>query len=496
MAVLRGQPGYFLFLICYQHILRLQCHALINIKGFPAEFERIVKELWALRLPLIHEKFGSTQKPGNDVEGGAASISQTLYSSQPQESESEGPTEVGHGRHRTLPKLLDTLGLLYLGAMLLRIPLGIADLHAWAVTGEIPYLRLENSIPRDIESNLERRYQEILLNVRRFKNVDLHASIRRLLILYAEELKLTIPDLNYQPLLFLHIQRLALPVQILGPVQHLATLLKYDFSFCNENFTWAADGTQYLIKRLPWLPESIMLAMLIVATKLYFPFPPAPKYYLKSESDPFLFSLSWPAWSRAHQEARGMEQEPFTLKPGTEMELREDDVFGLSGRQMDAYMEWYAQNILPKKGDGFSARYNPYKLSEPLRDIFPVQYGAMLAERQLQDTRDGEGQPILLAKNADKELEDISARLSAVVQSLDIREVVKDDSPAAKAAEVRGECIRRLGRLYLKYPKEKDLSGIALEFHEQAAELVGLKLQQLLWLVRRVEMKLKVQEKK
>lgn len=98
---------------------------MIYTVGLPVELETVVKDLWALRLQLLKNKADAT------------SDEETLFGSQPQsETETE---EEGKDRRRqykirgkAMPTLIETLGLLYLGMVLLRLPIGMGDIHRYA----------------------------------------------------------------------------------------------------------------------------------------------------------------------------------------------------------------------------------------------------------------------------------------------------------------------------------------------------------------------------
>lgn len=82
----------------------------------------MVKDLWALRLQLLKSKTDAT------------SDEDTVFSSQPQsETETEDKHE-GVGREwkvrgKDMPRLIETLGLCYLGTILLRLPVSIGEMH-------------------------------------------------------------------------------------------------------------------------------------------------------------------------------------------------------------------------------------------------------------------------------------------------------------------------------------------------------------------------------
>ena len=99
---------------------------MIHTTGLPAELETVVKDLWSLRLQLLRSKTGATSEED------------TVFSSQPQ---SETETEDKHdGVERQwkvggkdMPTLIETLGLCYLGMILLRLPISIGELHRYEV---------------------------------------------------------------------------------------------------------------------------------------------------------------------------------------------------------------------------------------------------------------------------------------------------------------------------------------------------------------------------
>lgn len=119
-----GHQAAKLYLQFYQYILWKQCYALIHTIGLPAELERVVKDLWALRLQLV--------KCEIDEESEA----NTEFSSQT-ESETKAESKDHDGgrkwmvRGTDMPILIETLGLCYFGMVLLRLPVGLGELHRY-----------------------------------------------------------------------------------------------------------------------------------------------------------------------------------------------------------------------------------------------------------------------------------------------------------------------------------------------------------------------------
>lgn len=90
--------------------------------GLPAELEVVVKDLWSLRLRLLQHRLQT------------ASDENTVFSSQiNSETGTEGPEhkdlENRRSRIKTVPSLIDSLGLCYLGMMMLRLPISLGDMH-------------------------------------------------------------------------------------------------------------------------------------------------------------------------------------------------------------------------------------------------------------------------------------------------------------------------------------------------------------------------------
>lgn len=86
----------------------------------------MVKDLWALRLQLLKKKLSGTD-------------SSDVFSSQPGsegEAESMGDEKTREWKVRVkwLPTVVQSVGICYLGAMLLRLPVSLADFHRYCST--------------------------------------------------------------------------------------------------------------------------------------------------------------------------------------------------------------------------------------------------------------------------------------------------------------------------------------------------------------------------
>lgn len=138
----RGRKAHTLFLQAYQLILWKQCHALIHDHGFPEQFEvslvvrkktkrfslffqGVIRDLWALRLQDFTLRINATTDDEDDDE-------RELFSSQPETDSSDdlGFKSKG-GRYLEWPRLLDSVGLCYLAAVLMRLPVCVSDFHRY-----------------------------------------------------------------------------------------------------------------------------------------------------------------------------------------------------------------------------------------------------------------------------------------------------------------------------------------------------------------------------
>lgn len=94
----------------------------------------MVKDLWALRLQLVQGRID------DEFEANA------VFSSQPETQTGAESKHDDGGREwkvcgEDLPSLVETLGLCYLGMILLRLPVGLGELHRYVLTAfkEVSY---------------------------------------------------------------------------------------------------------------------------------------------------------------------------------------------------------------------------------------------------------------------------------------------------------------------------------------------------------------------
>ena len=133
-----------------------------------------MKDLWALRLQLLKGKTVAIEDED------------TVFSSQTQteteiESNGEEVGRVYNVEGKAMPTLIETLGLCYLGMVLLRSPMSMGDLYryvmrasptqyfwlmasvsSWVVREDIPFIRAVRFVPAVMKQKLPAEYLKAL----------------------------------------------------------------------------------------------------------------------------------------------------------------------------------------------------------------------------------------------------------------------------------------------------------------------------------------------
>lgn len=166
------------------------------------------------------------------------------------------------------------------------------------------------------------------------------------------------PSLNWPVLLYKYVKRLALPrmrrprlqsflfvnllaVDIHPAAKKLQHLLGFDFEY----------PTSISGRRRPLqLPELQLVALVVITTKLLFPFDDVERYPATVE-EPTVQVIDWNLWSQIQRHYDNRETPAGQLGKGKEILVTERDVFGMTPSQLDEYMNWYENSWLdPSKG--------------------------------------------------------------------------------------------------------------------------------------------------
>ena len=204
--------------------------------------------------------------------------------------------------------------------------------------------------------------------------------------------------------------------------------------------------------------------------KLHYPFDSLERC-TKSLTETGCLTIDWELWQKEQEtfQIRINGEKPF--KDGSEITVSEHDVFNMSDRQVDAYLDWYEKTWISSE----EKERNYRSLPQDLLDMFPT--GRL----------DG-SEPILASSSAEEArvAQDAHVRkLLAMQKSLKIREVVSEGREGKQTHPVR-----RIGSMYECYRYANHLSPHAKSFYEVAAKLAAVSLPTLVGAVYKLELQL------
>ncbi|RYP03709.1 hypothetical protein DL764_004970 [Monosporascus ibericus] len=339
---LRGQPGRELYLEVLQLVLRRLVRALVGdgdgALGLPPDLEDVVRSLWVLRirnLPLRAEGErrgngggggGASDTEGDD--GGSAGETDTDNVGSDASTATAATWESDSRRRWKLPKLIDALALCYLGCLIRRLPVTTADFHWWAQRGDIEFLAVINTVPKNVRDRLPAEYHRALQVQDHIRPGHLQATVQQLIISFHANFDLKFPPLNYVPILVQYIKGLLLPVETYTAAKCLAEILNADFSYPHGGRRIQSMSN----------PEILLAALVVVAAKLLYS-PDGTERTPRGEHDPRRLRLDWAVW-RENIEDKS-RQAPSHLTRGEEYKVDPNDALTMDKAKLDDYMDWF-----------------------------------------------------------------------------------------------------------------------------------------------------------
>ena len=254
---------------------------------------------------------------------------------------------------------------------------------------------------------------------------------------------------------------LSFEVDIYTAVRRMSSMLNIDFCFPRHGSRQKRSD----------LPEIRLIALLIIAVKIYYPFDLL-KRHPRSQLDLGALNVDWDKWCELQKEYDMRLISDGQIGRGNEMLVNEQDIMSMSGEQLDEYLDWYEQMWISEDDDEHQKRGLP----KQLLDMFPTNR-ANASSAPIHD----------FAAEIKAERDSLDEKLRKVQNGLQLR------PPISKEGEGKSkEPLRRLGSLYMRYRKIEDLPPQAKTFHEAAASLVGVSLATLVIAVLQMERKLQV----
>ncbi|KAJ5601312.1 pol I core factor CF [Penicillium lagena] len=431
----RGRQAYTLFLQAYQLILWKQCHVLVREQGFPEQFENVVRDLWALRLQDYALKINeSLEEDESEPE---------LFSSQPTEKD-ESP-ELGfkpRGKYLAWPRLIDSIGLCYLAALVMRLPICVSDFHRLVIRQDVPYIRVVREIPREMRDKFPPEYLSLLEVSKLPKAGHFQRAFFELQLFYERRFGVVIPPLNSPLILYRHIKRLAVPVEVYEAVKKLQDIVGFTYQY-----PFRKQGRKTPLH----LPDVQIMALIVIATKLLFPFDNV-KRYPTTSNEPAAQTMDWNIWAQAHRHFDSHDRPAGDIGKGNAIHVTDKDVLNMTPAQMDQYMDWYANSWLDTSG-----------ATNPLAGMFPTT----------QPNSDTDPPPSMTT-DPDEALETL---LHTVIQDLRPRRVVPTEEQG----------VSRPGSRYQRCRPGSTFTGPEQAFYELTAQLAAVSEQTLLRAVSHTE---------
>ncbi|KAG4301904.1 hypothetical protein PCK1_001880 [Pneumocystis canis] len=328
--VLYGNEGKTLFLRCFQQILRNQSWCLIHTHGLPNKLETAIRNIWKIYLMLLSNKL--FYKNTKDI----SKHQHCLISENSNNNMSYKITE--------LPKLIDTISICYLGLLNLRSTITISILCNLMKSGEIPYMQALSVIPIQIRKCMEPQYQNALSPVAFPSYEKVLNTTYSIFSAFYNLYKIVFPPLNIYPILITYIQNLHLPLELILPTLKLAHQL--NISFTNESFKRKNIGT---------MPEVILLAILLISTRIFFKIDHYDIGNLKDYSHNNL--IDWSIWLTTIN----LNYNKLEYFNCTKTDIKK--ISQISTEEIDNYLNYFTDQLVD----------NSYtKVSQTILNIFPL----------------------------------------------------------------------------------------------------------------------------
>lgn len=288
---------------------------------------------------------------------------------------------------------------------------------------------------------------------------ELHTSISDLATLYHQHFGLILPPVNYEVLLYKYLTYIALPLDTFAAVQALAKLIRSEFRYSSTKETRRKVSSAF--------PELQLMALLVIVVKLLYPFDEMPCHPL-SFQEPATQRMNWKSWNKNRQQL-GKRPPGTSLSRGSAIDVQDTDVFKMSQKELDSYMNWY-QKIWVKEPRSQSDD-NVYK---EILDMFPLQ----------------RPEPSVTQTSLQREQELVNfatKRARLTTSSLDFQPPVTDGEVSDNEIKVK-----RPGEEYVSHKSEEDLPELAKPFFESAAKTACTSVKTLMLAVSQTEARIKI----
>lgn len=325
-----------------------------------------MKDLWALRLQKLRTKI--TYESETDTE---APSSQQFFSSQ-SESESQSQSASRSSRRsreaKVLPKegtpnMAEILALCNIGCLLLRMPFTAADFYNWTRDGKLLFYRASLEVPFGMRERLPPSYKHLLEPQDLLRAELYQQTVLDMLTRFHSDFGMEPPRINVPLVLYRWMKDLVLPIAVFAGTQTLAKALEVDIKF---------DVTRTNTRIVFRYPETHLMALLVVATKLLFPME-SMQFRTRKANDLSAVYFDWNEWETLHRDHEARAQQTTLLTYGQAFQYSEADCLAAGGDELDAYLDWCERNIATEdiRERGGAAQSAAFRRA--LFDMFPLQ---------------------------------------------------------------------------------------------------------------------------
>lgn len=231
-------------------------------------------------------------------------------------------------------------------------------------------------------------------------------------------------------------------VEVYDAVKALQSLLGITFEYPKPKATVERKKSHHY-------PDVELVVLIVIATKLLFPFDDLKRYPTTSK-EPAAQAMDWSRWALAQASFDSDSHFKENISKDAPIHVTDSDVLNMSTDQLDHYMDWYADSWL-------DISRTPGRLAE----LFPIQRG----DTQPSSATDP-GPSTTTTVEPDTMQKKLDALLHEVMDNVKPRRVIPEDNDEPK----------RPGEVYRRYRWESQLSGAARTFYEIAANLAAVPL--------------------
>ena len=424
--------------------------------------QTLVKDLWTLRLQrvqskVLYESETDTEAPSSQVFSSQSESEHTTASRSTRRSRKRDEQVKGGS-----PKLVETLSLCYIGLLLLRIPVTVADIHRWTNAADLLYYRAVQQVPLGMRERLPPRYQALLEPQDLLPPSALHEEVLVMLRAFSKNAGMSPPVLNLPLVLYRWLRDLMLPVEIYAATQRLAEIVALKFEFTVSDTPGARNNLQY--------PETRLMALLVVATKLLFPLDGVVRD-VNTATDLSAICMDWKSWQTQLSARESAQARDTALSFEQAFAFGETDCFEAADDKLDAYLDWYQESLASEEIRTRGKAGKDADLRRALFEMFPLH-----TEQPRHD-----------AAALNRSEGDLDTQLQTVQGRVQSRGLSNPSSSGGNPPT---------GSHYRRFRSADELAGVGKVFFERAAGLAGLSVEEMVQAVLAVERKVqKVEEK-